>query len=143
MGIATASVRTGLAMTEFKLQPIVCHCEGAERPRQSVLFGDADSHNQSADWSRNDKRSALAGPLGLCACGRGGGVRIATASEQCNKAMCSRKAAVHRHIALFFLSPLKVKPSMGAPVRTGFAMTDLLLRSSIVIARERSDRGNP
>ena len=60
------------------------------------------------------------GPDGACApagAGKGQGMRIATASEQRNKAMCSRKAAAHRHIALFFLSPLKVKPSMGTPGR--------------------------
>jgi len=36
MRIATASVRTGFAMTDFAAAPIVCHCEGAKRLRQSV-----------------------------------------------------------------------------------------------------------
>ena len=115
-------------MTNYRLHPIPCHSEERKRRGNPFSF------------------------LGV--------LRIATASEQRNKAMCSRSSEeihslrfrlrqkahaancawfipssspnkrkflllgthyAHRHIALFFLSPLKVKPSMGAPGRLAMA----------------------
>ena len=53
--------------TAQKLRWLQALQERAEKEAGYVL-GDADSHDQSADWSRNDKRFALADPLGVCHC---------------------------------------------------------------------------
>ncbi len=112
-------------------------------------------------------------------------MRIATASEQRNKAMCSRSSEeihslrfrlrqkapaancawfipssspnkrkflllgthyAHRHIALFFLSPLKVKPSMGTPGRLAMTGAERLQAAKAACHSETSPQtgcGNP
>ena len=59
--------------TAQKLRWLQALQERVEKEAGYVLRGtgdaeDADSHDQSADWSRNDKRFALADPFGVCHC---------------------------------------------------------------------------
>ena len=62
MRIATASVRTGLAMTGYKkcgaaTLPALC----ATSPYAGEALGDADCHSQRSRWLRNDRVQEVRG----------------------------------------------------------------------------------
>ena len=54
--------------TAQKLRWLEALEERVEKETGYIWREGTDSHDQSADWSRNDKRFALADPFGVCHC---------------------------------------------------------------------------
>ena len=95
------------------------------------MKGNTDSHDQSVDWSRNDRDLTALQSMSL----RGSAATVAI--------RFLRLPPLGEAFFVLTMGETRGTRIATASVRTGFAMTNYRLHLKLVIAKERSDCGNP